>query len=643
LDGSSGDFFGSSVSVDGNVAVAGAPYNAGAGYRFGAVYVFERNAGGTNGWGQVAKLTASDGAESDSFGISAAVVGDAVVVGAFQDDDAGSWSGSAYVFERNAGGINTWGQVAKLTASDGTTNDLFGVSVSADGDVAVVGAAVEGAAGYGADSAYILPISTETKVFLETAKPTASDGADGDAFGFSAAVAGDVAVVGARYDDVIGANFGSAYVFERNAGGTAVWSRVCKLTALDATKADEFGVSVSVDGDVTVVGASGDDDAGSDSGSAYVFERNAGGINAWSQVAKLTASDGAAGDGFGFAAAVAGDVAVVGAAWAQVGAGTWSGSAYVFERNAGGTNAWGQVAKLTASDANASDQFGYSVSVAGDVVVVGANVPTDEGAAYVFERNAGGINGWGQVAKLTASDGEAEEEFGFSVAVAGDVALIGACKDDDAGTRSGSAYIFERNAGGDNAWGQVAELMASDGEIEAQFGVSVSVAGDVALVGAFSQDDVGVDSGAAYVFERNAGGTNAWGQVAKLTASDAAASDYFGISVSVGGDVMLVGARGDDDAGDAAGSAYIFEEFFPVSQPVIVDMSVQGSDAVCEWTSTNPVDYTVQVKDALDDDVAWSNLTGCIDMPGQDGTMSATNAVNGKGFVRIKAVNSPIR
>src|SRR6185503_19688910 len=194
-----------------------------------------------------------------------------------------------------------------------------------------------------------------------------SDAAAGDLFGDSVAVSGDTAVVGAIGDDDGGTSSGSAYVFVRSAG---VWSQQQKLTASDALAGDEFGYSVAVSGDTAVVGARSDSDAGTFSGSAYVFVRSAG---VWSQQQKLTASDAAAGDFFGFSVAVSGDTAVVGAIFDDD-AGSGSGSAYVFVRSAG---VWSQQQKLTASDAAASDSFGASVAVSGDTAVVGASFDSD--------------------------------------------------------------------------------------------------------------------------------------------------------------------------------------------------------------------------------------------------------------------------
>ena len=270
-------------------------------------------------------------------------------------------------------------------------------------------------------------------------KLTASDAAAGDFFGVSVAVSGDTAVVGATLDDDACptnrlCNSGSAYVFVRSA---TTWIQQAKLTASDAAAEDFFGVSVSVSGDTAVVGAFADDDAGSNSGSAYVFVRS---DSTWTQQAKLTASDAAASDFFGLFVSVSGDTAVVGAP-EDDDAGSSSGSAYVFVRS--GTT-WTQQAKLTAGDAAAFDDFGFSVSVSGDTAVVGAPVGdgavTNSGATYVFVRSG---TTWSQQAKLTASDGALFDDFGFSVSVSGDTAVVGAHRNDDPGVDSGSAYVNE--------------------------------------------------------------------------------------------------------------------------------------------------------------------------------------------------------
>jgi len=389
----------------------------------------------------------------------------------------------------------------------------------------------------------------EATYAIKRAKLVASDGAGGDEFGYSVSVSGDVAVVGACLDDDNGSDSGSAYVYRWN--GTSWAQEPNKLLASDGAAGDDFGCSVSVSGDVAVVGAYLDDDNGSHSGSAYVYRWNG---TSWAQEPnKLVASDGAWGDRFGWSVSVSGNVVVVGA-YDDDDNGSYSGSAYVFRWN--GTS-WAQEPnKLLPSDGAGGDRFGWSVSVSGDVAVVGAygddDNGTDTGSAYVFRWNG---TSWVQEAKLLASDGAEFDDFGRSVSVSGDVAVVGAPYADENGSDSGSAYIFARNQGGPDNWGQVTELLPSDGAADDYFGWSVSLSGDVALVGAYMDDDKGSESGSAYVFRWN--GTS-WVEQPKLLASDGAADDEFGLSVSVSGNVAVVGAYYDDDKGTDSGSAYVF-------------------------------------------------------------------------------------
>ncbi len=395
-----------------------------------------------------------------------------------------------------------------------------------------------------ADAEYPIEIDP---VWIAQQKLLASDGAAGHMFGYTVSVSGDTALVGANGDDDNGAYSGSAYVFVRSG---SIWTQQQKLTASDGAADDGFGTSVSVSGDTALVGANGDDDNGSASGSAYVFVRSG---TTWSFEQKLTASDGAADDFFGYSVSVSVDTALVGA-HEDDDDGSRSGSAYVFVRSG---STWTQQQKLTASDGAAEDQFGWSVSVNGDTALVGARYDDDNGSAsgsaYVFLRS-GSI--WGQQQKLTASDGAVIDQFGWSVSVNGDTALVGAYVDDDHGNASGSAYVFARTG---TIWVQQQKITASDGAAEDFFGRSVSVNGDTALVGANGDDDNGSASGSAYVFART--GT-IWVQQQKITANNGTTGDLFGYSVSVSGDTALVGARYDDDNGSASGSAYVFQ-FLP--------------------------------------------------------------------------------
>ncbi|MDB4453702.1 thrombospondin type 3 repeat-containing protein [Pseudomonadales bacterium] len=313
----------------------------------------------------------------------------------------------------------------KLTASDGAPGDYFGYSVAIDGDTAVIGAKTDH---YGSGSAYVYVRSNG--VWSEQGKLTASDGAYGDDFGSSVSIDGDTVVISAHSDDDNGTNSGLAYVYVRSNG---VWSEQQKLTASDGAADDHFGISVSIDGDTAVIGAYGDDDNGTNSGSAYVYVRSNG---VWSEQQKLTASDGAEIDLFGGSVSIDGDTAVIGARLDDDN-GNDSGSAYVYVRSNG---VWSEQQKITASDGSENDRFGYSVSIDGDTAVIGAQGDGSySGSAYVYVRSNGV---WTEQQKLTASDNAEADYFGASVSISGDTAVIGAYADDDNGNGSGSAYVF---------------------------------------------------------------------------------------------------------------------------------------------------------------------------------------------------------
>ena len=387
-----------------------------------------------------------------------------------------------------------WNQVAKLTASDGAEGDKFGESVSLDGDVAFVAAPRDNDRGFSSGSVYVLEKDDSTGVWNETVKLTASDGAMHEEFGHSVSVSGNAAIISAFQDDDKGPASGSAYVFEKN-DIADVWSETAKLTASDGVAGATFGWSVSISEQIALVSARS---ALSGLSSAYVFEKNESTGN-WDETAILTGSDRLSGDLFGFSVSVSGNIAIVGAYRSRPG-----GAAYVFEKDES-TGSWNETARLTASNAAAGDSFGYSVSISDGTAIVGAyrhdgNNGDDSGSAYIFEKNdLSGI--WSETAILEASDGAANDIFGFSVSVSENMAIVGAKFDDDNGENSGSAYVFMKDEStGD--WSETAKLSASDGESSDEFGYSVSVSGDAAIVSAFQDDDNGFHSGSVYAFER---------------------------------------------------------------------------------------------------------------------------------------------
>jgi len=394
-----------------------------------------------------------------------------------------------------------------------------------------------------------IPPSILAPTIASEIKLLASDGLDGNWFGISVAIGGNTIVIGASTNATKnGIASGSAYVYTRS--GTD-WTEQAKLTASDGAAADSFGISVAVnvDADTIVIGADGDDtDKGIASGSAYVYTRSG---TVWTEQVKLTASDGATGDKFGRSVAIIGDTIVIGVQRDNTESGASSGSAYVYTRS--GT-VWTEQAKLTASDGVAYDRFGKSVAIDGDTIVIGAHLDdtdsgSDSGSAYVYIRSG---TVWTEQAKLTASDGARDDLFGYNVAISGDTIVIGAYGDDDNGEYRGSVYVYTLSG---IIWTEQAKLTASDGGKDDYFGKSVAIDGDTIAIGAdWGGTESGESSGSAYVYTRSG---SAWTELFKLAASDGATFDYFGTSVAVDGDTIVIGAPADDNEnGIDSGSVY---------------------------------------------------------------------------------------
>ena len=343
------------------------------------------------------KITASDATSNEYFGRSVAVGNGKIVVG--NDPSFGNISG-VYIYDLD--GTNE----TKITASDAAADDKFGSSVAVGCGKIVVGA-YGNTSNTGSVYIYNLDGTNETKI-------TASDGATGDEYGESVAIGNGKIVVGARYDDDNGADSGSVYIYDLD--GT----NETKITASDGASNDRFGGtggSVAVNNGRIVVGAPGDD---SNTGSAYIYDLNG------NELSKITASDAAGGDNFGYSVAVGSGRIVVGAPFDDDD-GSTSGSVYIY--NLDGTNE----TKITASDAAAGDFFGGSVAVGSGRIVVGAYL---DDSAYIFDLNGN------QLAKITASDAAAGDSFGRSVGVNNDKIVVGAQGNDDNGSASGSAYIY---------------------------------------------------------------------------------------------------------------------------------------------------------------------------------------------------------
>ncbi len=535
-DGAIGDEFGFSVALSGDTAVIGA---IAGNFGRGAAYVFTRSA---NVWTQQAKLVASDAGGNDRFGWSVALDGDRAVVGANQDDLVNSNQGSTYVFSRSG---NVWSQQSKLSAADGALDDEFGYAVAVSGTTVLVGARSNNT---GTGNAYAFTFAAGS--WTQQAKITATDAVLGDQFGWTVALEGDTALIGAPGDDIASAlEQGSAYVFVR-AG--VIWTQQAKLVAADGAGNDQFGWKVALSGETALVGAHFDSvGAATKQGSAYAFVRS---VAVWSQQAKIVAADGLRNDEFGYGLALRSDTAIIGAPFDDVGGNTDQGSAYAFTRS--GT-AWAQQNQFSTGAGSSDQQFALAIAVSGDTAMAGARFETvgsklRQGAVYVYTRNA---NVWTQSARLVASDGDVGDTFGNDVAINGDTAVIGASGDTlGSSTLQGSAYVFSRSGG---TWSQQSKLIAADGSSGMEFGRVVAVDADTVLIGAPSaRIGTNFNQGAAYVYTRSAG---SWGLQSKLTASDGEAGDYLGLAVALSSDNALVASSYDDIAGNSdQGSVYAF-------------------------------------------------------------------------------------
>ena len=535
---------------------------------------------------QQAYLKASNTDGDDLFGNSVAIVGDTVLIGApredsnatgvngDQTDNSATDSGAVYVFVRN--GAGNWSQQAYLKASNSDGGDLFGDSVAIFGNTVVVGAPIEA---------------------------SNANGIDGDESDNSATRAG------------------AAYVFVRD--GTGNWTQQAYLKASNSDGGDFFGNSVAITGDTVVIGAVGEastatgvngneaDNMATFAGAAYVFVRD--GSSTWSQQAYLKASNPETFDTFGNSVAVAGDTVVVGAEREESiatgvdgdqsdNSANSSGAAYVFTRD--GSDNWSQQAYLKASNTDGGDLFGHSVAIAGDTVLIGARLEAS---------NANGVNG---------------------------------DESDNSASQAGAAYVFVRD--GTAAWTQQAYLKASNSDAGDVFGSSVALAGDTVVIGARAEDSnaSGVagdqidnsanDAGAAYVFVRD--GTGTWTQQAYLKASNTDAGDEFGSSMAIAGDTVVMSARFEDsnasgiaggevdNSASAAGAVYVFDMAFTIGGTV---SGLAGSGLVLQSNAGD--DLAITTDGAFTFDTALFNgnpydVTVLNQPGGLSQTCSVTNA-----------------
>ena len=464
----------------------------------------------------------------------------------------------------------------KLIASDGARLDRFGISVGLSGDTAIIGAIGNDAGASDTGAAYLFDVQAGN----ELRKLTASDASDGDEFGNAVAIRGNTAIVGAARKDVVGTNSGAAYLFNV-ADGTELF----RLTPSDADVGDNFGGSVAIHDARAIVGAAGNDDAGTSSGAAYIFDLATG-----AELFKLTSPVAQERDVFGESVAINESFAVVGSprSWQRTSPPPPTGVAHLFDVETGSL-----LHTLTPIDSEEGDGFGISAAINGDHVVIGAAGNFGRaGAAYVFDAATGE-----QIAKITASDREFQDTFGRQVAIDESYVAVGSIGDDDRGVYTGSAYLYASDrlspmpftgyqetavVGPFNTNSNIGVKVAIDREVSvvsaafrvyavdaatssqielvpdeegfsrfgSRFGQSIAIRGSRIIVGA-SRDG---GSGSAFLFDASTGS-----QLRKLTANTPSIGGDFGYAVDIQAVVALVGEPSGLNRGDEYGAAYVFD------------------------------------------------------------------------------------
>ncbi len=368
-------------------------------------------------------LKGSEASGADRFGSAVDIDGDRAVIGSEGDDVPVRDTGAAYVFERGPDG---WRETAILRAADPQPNDFLGTSVGISGDTVAVGSSYHDSISSNEGAVYVFRLVNGT--WAQEAKLYPPDISPGDSFGYSLAVDGDTLVVGAPNDDIAGSTSGSVRVYSRTG---SQWALHATLVAPDTDPHDSLGVSVDLHGDTLIAGAYATDFGGARSGSAYIFKRDG---ETWTYSAKLEAPDAGPDHRFGYAVAVHGAAAIVGAHRDNDPV-TWAGSAHVFRQN---DMAWEHEAKLTANDAAERDFFGFSVDIDGDLALVGAvqkvNGNQDSGAVYAFQRQG---NEWTELQRLTPEDPNAGDGYGEAIAIDDGLVLAGSKRDG-----AGSVFVF---------------------------------------------------------------------------------------------------------------------------------------------------------------------------------------------------------
>ncbi|MBN2613135.1 MAG: hypothetical protein JXB00_16400 [Bacteroidales bacterium] len=522
-------------------------------YTKNKVYLYEKS--GTY-WTDVAYLgvlTSSNGESNDQFGISLDMSEDHIIVGSLGQATQSNDTGTVYVYRKPVSGWEDATEDARLMAANGLISDVFAGSIAIHSCGILIGAYNAKGVLSGSGQAYFFPKSGESWGNIEMEAclfPPEYHSNSDDSFGCVVAMDGDYAVVGARgHHDWMGC----AYVYRYEGG---VWNKVARLLASDGEAGDQFGCSAAILENTIVIGALYHDVDGYMSGAAYVFDMHPGEWKDTTETAILYSSDGEPNDHFGISVAIDTNVIVVGANGTQSETGYMVGTVYVYEKPELGWVDATETAQLIADDRSTHQQFGESVAIRDDCIVVGSSRDMGEiGSAYVFSKPADGWTDTTQTAKLTASDGAADNHFGWSVDLYGDYIVVGTCDWD----YIGSAYIFKKPTDGWVDMTEVARLSPRIGERE-YFGISVSIYKDIVAIGAMGAGDR--NGGIICTFEKPEMGWADANSIFSIQPTDTRTDDRFGCSVDLWEEKLIAGLRGSDEINERAGAVKFFERTF---------------------------------------------------------------------------------
>jgi len=527
--------FGRVVSIEGDHAIVCSISHA---------FIFNKDEGGLNNWGQVAKLSGpSSLARFERQSIPIGIDGDLAIIG-------GDNNGGAFVYHKDTGGTNNWGLLTKISPPDSLHSAQFGQSVAISGNHVLIGDLMDETGGYQHGSAFIFEQDNmDISNWERNHKLERENGFSRRAFGKSVSISHDFAAIGASGAMDGGWQSGSVFIYHIDEEGKNNWGQVTELKAPDPQKYDRFGFSTSLSGDYLIVGSIGYDGKRENLGAAYIFKKEEGSGNKWNNLVKLVTDSSETIYNFGWSVSIDNDLAIVKAGKDQFKE-EWSGLVYVFQKDKGGKDNWGQVAKILPNKDINPIGFGNNIFLSNDILVVSCSSNSSNensgNIACMYQKDKGGKDNWGLV-KIISLEGKyvPKNIQARSVSVDENLLVVGVV-----GLGTTKVHVFEKDKGGKDNWGHVARLDA--------FGEAVSISKDYILAGNFNYSDTGPYSGSAFLFYKDEGGKDNWGQIAKLKSSVASSYDYFGESVCIDGDQIIVGSPRAFVGGFDSGAAYFF-------------------------------------------------------------------------------------